>query len=345
MNNRYRESGVDTQKAENILIEFGRHLQNRPKNPNVLSGIGPYASCFSLKGLIQEMEDPILVTCCDGVGTKSKLALEWDSLSGLGEDLVAMNVNDLLCLGATPLVFLDYYATGSLTKDQLLPILMSIQSGCERAGCSLVGGETAEMPGLYQDRDFDLAGFVAGVVDRAHILGAEKVKVGDILIAIESSGIHSNGFSLVRKLVAQEGLNPQGLCPFSKVSWRETLLRPTLIYSLALKSLLPLVHGIAHITGEGLLGNIPRVLPQGTKAVLKKEPCSFPPLFQWIQQTGRLTEMEMLGTFNCGIGLVVIAPEQNASKIISHLKTNGLASWVAGKVESHRDSEPQVEWL
>ena len=290
------------------------------------------------------MEDPILVTCCDGVGTKSKLALEWDSLSRLGEDLVAMNVNDLLCVGATPLVFLDYYATGTLEKEPLLTLLKSIQKGCELATCSLVGGETAEMPGLYQDRDFDLAGFAAGVVDRAHILGAEKVKVGDVVIALESSGLHSNGYSLVRKIIAQEDLKPEALCPFEPVSWKEVLLRPTLIYSQLMKPLFPLIHAVAHITGEGLLGNIPRVLPKATKAVLKKEFNSLPPLFQWIQEKGKLSEREMWGTFNCGMGLVLVAPEENVASVLDHLKKTSLKAWIAGHVEQQIDSEPSVDW-
>jgi len=345
MSDRYRESGVDTQKAENILLEFDQHLTSRPKNPSVLSGIGPYASCFSLKDFIQDMKDPVLVTCCDGVGTKSKLALDWNSLSGLGEDLVAMNVNDLLCVGATPLVFLDYYATGSLEKDQLLTLLKSIQKGCELAACSLVGGETAEMPGLYQDKDFDLAGFAAGLVDRTQILGSDKVKAGDFVLGVESSGIHSNGYSLLRKLIAQENINPEERCPFAGVSWKEILLRPTLIYSQVMKPLFPLIHAIAHITGEGLLGNIPRVLPRATKAVFKKELTPLPPLFQWIQEKGKLTEQELLGTFNCGMGLVVIAPQENVSQILSHLKQSGLKAWIAGSVERQVDSEPSVDWV
>ncbi|MFM8315006.1 MAG: AIR synthase related protein, partial [Deltaproteobacteria bacterium] len=184
----YENSGVNPNKADDIIESFSDFLKSRPKDPRLLSGIGPYASCFSLKGTLSRFNDPLLVSCCDGVGTKAKFALDWNKIDRLGEDLVAMNVNDLLCMGALPLVFLDYYACGKLEKLQLLTLLKSIQIACEMAECSLAGGETAEMPGLYADRDFDLAGFSVGLVDRHQVLGESKVQPGDLLIGIESSG-------------------------------------------------------------------------------------------------------------------------------------------------------------
>jgi len=344
MSDHYRESGVDTHKAESILTEFGGFLKTRPKNAQVLSGIGPYASCFALKPSLQQMHDPILVTCCDGVGTKSKLALDWGILSGLGQDLVAMNVNDLLCMGALPLVFLDYFATGTLHSEQLLTLLKSIQRGCELAGCSLVGGETAEMPGLYQGKDFDLAGFAVGVVDKSHLLGAEKVQIGDAVIAVGSSGLHSNGFSLVRKVIQKEKLDPEALCPFSDSNWKQVLLAPTLIYTSSFQSILSKLHGLAHITGEGLLGNVPRILPPHSKAVLLKSRCELPPLFLWLQEHGKLSNAEMWGTFNCGIGMVAIAPQAEADFVIHHLKSQGLESWIAGQIEPNPSENLLVEW-
>ena len=203
----YQGAGVDPDKAGRILSNFTKYLKTRPKDPNVLSGIGPYASCYSLKEIFSNYSDPILVTSCDGVGTKAKLAHDWGKIDTLGEDLVAMNVNDLLCIGAKPIQFLDYFACGKLEEDQLGVLLKSIQDGCELAGCALVGGETAEMPGMYHGGEFDLAGFAVGIVERSGVLGPSRVNVGDTVLAVESNGVHSNGYSLVRKLVEKTKIN------------------------------------------------------------------------------------------------------------------------------------------
>ncbi|NBX75514.1 MAG: phosphoribosylformylglycinamidine cyclo-ligase [Proteobacteria bacterium] len=341
----YQEAGVDTNKAERVLSRFGSFLKDRPKNPHLLSGIGPFASCFSLKEILRDYDDPLLVTACDGIGTKLKLALDWGDISRLGEDLVAMNVNDLLCVGATPLVFLDYFACGSLVEDQLLTLLKSIQVGCELAGCSLAGGETAEMPGLYQEKDFDLGGFSVGLVDRAKVLGGERVRPGDVLIALSSSGLHSNGYSLVRKLIDKTQITPDGLTPFGTGTWRETLLKPTLIYVSALKPLLPRLSGLAHLTGEGLLGNLPRVLPSGTKAVVRSKDWKLPPLFDWIQKEANLPIREMLNTFNCGVGMMAVANPSQSDSILKHLENTGIQSWVIGEVQKTSESEPFVDWI
>jgi len=340
----YKDAGVDTNKAEKALSDFSRFLKTRPRNPYLLSGIGPFASCFSLKDILCNYSDPVLVTCCDGVGTKLKLALDWDHISELGQDLVAMNVNDLLCTGATPLLFLDYYACGSLVESQLLTLLTSIQKACELAECSLAGGETAEMPGLYQQGDFDLGGFSVGMVDRSHILGGNKVQIGDELIALESSGVHSNGYSLIRKIIEANKINPNDLCPFDSRTWREVILAPTLIYVSALKPLLPLLSGLAHLTGEGLTGNLPRILPSGYKAQIDSKKWPFPPLFQWIQKETALSTEAMLNTFNCGVGMVAVCSPEHSSKVISGLESAGVRSWQIGKIAESNQSEPEVEW-
>lgn len=341
----YKSSGVDTNKAEHILSRFSQFQKQRPKNQNLLSGIGPFASCFSLKDTLSRFSDPVLVTSCDGVGTKLKLALDWGDLSGLGQDLVAMNVNDLLCVGATPLVFLDYFACGSLKEEQLLTLLKSIQLACELSDCSLAGGETAEMPGLYQENDFDLGGFVVGLVDRPNILGGDKIKPGDTVIAIESSGIHSNGFSLVRKLITEKNILPNDITPFSNKTWKETLLEPTQIYARSLKPVLSQLNGLAHITGEGIPGNLPRILPDGLKAVLSRTHFSFPPLFSWLQKAAALSDAEMVETFNCGIGMIAVVSPSQSKIITDHLASWELNSWPIGSIETSNQNEPTIEWV
>lgn len=340
----YESAGVHTDIAEKTLERFKTHLKTRPKNPNLLSGIGPFASCFSLKSALTHMTDPLLVTSCDGVGTKSMLALEWNALDGLGQDLVAMNVNDLLCVGALPLVFLDYFACGKLIEDQLLTLLKSIQGGCELAECALAGGETAEMPGLYQENDFDLGGFTVGVVDRAHVLGGSRIQTGDTLLAIESSGLHSNGYSLLRKVIQKYDIIPDGLCPFENTSWRDLFLKPTHIYIRAMKSVLNQVSGLAHITGEGIPGNLPRILPPHTQAELSSAACPLPPLFSWLQEKTALSREEMFQTFNCGIGMVAVVPTAQCAQVQSHVQNAGLRCWEIGQVTPSPEAEPSVQW-
>lgn len=341
----YKDSGVDQNKADEILENFIHYQKSRPKDPHVLGGIGPYAACYSLKPFLKEMEDPVLVTSCDGVGTKVKLALDWNELNSLGHDLVAMNVNDLLCMGAKPLVFLDYYACGKLESGGLSTLLKSIQSGCELAECTLVGGETAEMPGMYQGRDFDLAGFVVGVADKKNLLGAHRVKSDDVLLGIPSSGPHSNGYSLIRKLVEKEGLKPDQKTPFSDKNWKETLLAPTLIYTKALKSVFPHVSAIAHLTGGGLLENLPRILPKKTKAVIDSKKWQFPPLFQWMEEKAGLSREESLTTFNAGYGIIISCSASQVSKVTEAVEKEELSCQVLGKVTDSSQEEPIVEWI
>ena len=320
---------------------FAEFLKTRPRDPSLLSGIGPFASCYSLKSLLGQYTDPVLVTCCDGVGTKAMLALQSNSLDGLGEDLVAMNVNDLLCVGAKPVLFLDYYACGSLEEGQLVTLLKSIQNGCELAGCSLAGGETAEMPGLYSNRDFDMAGFATGVVEKDSIIGAHRVKHGDTLLAIASSGIHSNGYSLVRKIVDRENLTPDAETPFGG-TWKDVLLKPTTIYIPYLKTLIPKIHALAHITGGGLFENLPRVLPSGCRAEISSSQWNMPELFRWMQVKAALTVEAMLSTFNCGVGMIAVCGKEDAKKVMGDLKALNLNCWEIGTIAPGYSGEPPV---
>jgi phosphoribosylformylglycinamidine cyclo-ligase len=340
----YQDSGVDPAKAAKILGDFGHFLKSRPRDPALLSGIGPFAACYSLKGLLNKYDDPVLVTCCDGVGTKAKLAEEWNAIDGLGQDLVAMNVNDLICAGAEPLLFLDYYATGKLSEPQLTKILHSIQSACELSNCTLAGGETAEMPGLYSGTDFDLAGFSVGIGERAELLGPDKVKVGDAIVAVASSGLHSNGFSLVRKLVLQEKLVPTDPTPFGQGTWKSVLLCPTTLYVSLFKGWSHRLHALAHLTGGGLFENLPRVLPNGVRA--KIQGWEFPPLYQWIQAKAGLGTEQMLSTFNCGVGMVAILPADSADSLVASAARAGIPAWKAGAIEAGPSAfePPVVEW-
>jgi phosphoribosylformylglycinamidine cyclo-ligase len=334
MSSKYRESGVDQNKAGRALQSFSDYLKTRPSDPNVVTGIGPFASCYSITGAIRKMNDPLLVTCCDGVGTKALLALHWNELSGLGQDLVAMNINDLLCTGASPLLFLDYYACGRLEEDKLTGILVSIQRACELAHCTLVGGETAQMADLYSAQEFDLAGFAVGVVDKSQMLGPHRVTQGALLLAIESSGFHSNGYSLVRKLVKDSTLQGDDPLPWNPTcSWKETLLRPTHIYTKALTSILSHLQAAAHITGGGLFENLARVIPEDMRAVVQKNLWPISPLFLWAREQAGMTETELLSTFNCGVGMILVASPDNAHLVQTCVESAGLRSWKIGTVE------------
>jgi len=341
----YQQAGVDPDKAAKILSRFGEFMKTRPRDPNVLSGIGPFAACYSLKDIVNRYDDPVLVTSCDGVGTKAKLALEWGSLEGLGQDLVAMNVNDLLCAGAHPLFFLDYYACGKLSETQLMTLLKSIQAGCEISTCSLVGGETAEMPGVYQGEDFDLAGFTVGVAERRELLGGHRVKPGDRLLALPSSGVHSNGYSLVRKICEQENIKPDMISPFNNQTWRQALLAPTTIYVPLLKGILPQIHAAAHITGGGLFENLPRVLPEGVVAKVSSAAWRISEIFLWLQDKAGISTQELLSTFNCGVGMILICDQSTASQVVNHLERQGMTCRDIGSVESTTaGAPPAVTW-
>lgn len=323
-NARYKEAGVDID-AGNELVERIKPLAKATAIPGVVGGLGGFGALFDLKAA--GFDDPLLVSATDGVGTKLKLAMQLNKHDTIGIDLVAMCVNDLVVQGATPLFFLDYYATGALQVAQAADVIAGIAEGCTRAGCALVGGETAEMPGMYQGEDYDLAGFSVGALSRNHMLPQRGMKEGDVLLGLASSGVHSNGYSLVRKLVADAGAELTQPAPFSTraATLGEALLTPTRIY---VKTLLPLVQagkilGLSHITGGGLTENLPRVLPESVSAQIDLANWALPPVFAWMQQVGGISQEEMLRTFNCGIGMIVVVEAEHADAVSKALQHGG----------------------
>ncbi len=308
----YRDAGVDV-AAGNSLVERIKPAVASTARPGVVAGIGGFGALFDLKAT--GFRDPVLVAATDGVGTKLKIAIEAGDFRGIGVDLVAMCVNDLVVQGAEPLFFLDYYATAALDVDKASEVIAGVAEGCRLAGAALVGGETAEMPGLYQPGDFDLAGFAVGAVERDGLLPRDDIAAGDVVLGLASDGLHSNGFSLVRRIVEMQGLKLSEDAPFEPgVSLGEVLLRPTRIYVRACLEAIRASGGVkafAHITGGGLVENIPRVLPEAVAAEIDLAAIDLPPVFKWLAEP--VAEAEMLRTFNCGIGMVVIAaPEQAA---------------------------------
>ncbi len=340
----YQQAGVDPEKAASILGQFKDFQKGRPKSKGLLSGIGPYAACFDLSEWTKTYREPVLVTSCDGVGTKIKLAIEWGKIDGLGQDLVGMNVNDVLCTGAKSELFLDYYATGKLRDQELLTLLKGIQSACERIGCSLVGGETAEMPGIYHEHDFDLAGFAIGVVEKAQLLGPQKVRADDAILAIASSGLHSNGFSLVRKVLERAKVAPDSKVPWGGQTWRDWCLQPTTLYGPHLLPLIDKFSALAHITGGGLFENLPRVLPPRTKAIIGAKEWNLPEAFAWIQDQAGLETRELLSTVNGGVGMIVICPTKEKAGLLGQWKASGLKAWEIGTVQNSSEESASVEW-
>ncbi len=340
----YESAGVSIERGDNLIDKFSEYIKTQSVPKGLISGIGGFAACFNLKEILSQMEDPCLVTCCDGVGTKLKLALDWNYIDFLGYDLVAMNVNDLICTGAFPSLFLDYFASGKILEELGLSLLKSIHKACSFAGCYLVGGETAEMPGIYNNKDFDLAGFAIGFLDRKKMLGADKVKINDVVLGIESSGIHSNGYSLIRKIVNKEKIKPESFPNFDSTrTWKEILLAPTIIYSPYIVEIYDKIHALAHITGGGLFGNLPRVLPSGTKAVIYSINWPKNELFNWVKACSSLSNEEMLSTFNCGIGLIAVLPEKDLLTVKTHLKHKGLNSFELGQIVPSNGNE--IEWV
>lgn len=308
----YAQSGVDID-AGNALVRAIGPAASSTARPGVMAGLGGFGALFDPKAA--GYSDPILVAATDGVGTKLRIAIDTGHHAGVGVDLVAMCVNDLVCQGAEPLFFLDYFATGKLSVEAATAVVESIAEGCRQAGCALIGGETAEMPGMYADGDYDLAGFAVGAMERGAGLPS-GVAPGDRLIGLEASGVHSNGFSLVRKVVELAGLGWDAPCPFAPGSLGGALLTPTRVYVAPALAAIRAggVRGLAHITGGGLSENLPRVLPPGLSPSIDLSSWTVPPVFKWIAETGGIDEAEMLRTFNCGIGLVlVVAPEAEAA--------------------------------
>ena len=326
----YRDAGVDID-AGGELIERIKPAVARTRRPGVLSGLGGFGALFELP--LDRYRQPVLVSGTDGVGTKLKLAVEAGLHDSIGIDLVAMCVNDIVVAGAEPLFFLDYYATGKLDLDVATDVIKGIAKGCELSGAALVGGETAEMPGMYSDGDYDLAGFSVGIVEKSAILDGSAVKPGDTLIGLASSGPHSNGYSLIRKIIEVSGSSlTDELQGRPLADW---LLAPTQIYVKPLLSLfrqLP-VHALAHITGGGLTENLPRVLPENTCAVIDTGSWQQSPVFDWLQHNGNVETQEMYRTFNCGIGMVVCVAEADADQAVTHLNEQGEDARIIGHVD------------
>ncbi|MFM9889322.1 MAG: phosphoribosylformylglycinamidine cyclo-ligase [Rickettsiales bacterium] len=332
-NARYKQAGVDID-AGNQLVEQIKPHAKATSRAGVVGGLGGFGAVFDLKAA--GFADPLLVSTTDGVGTKLKLAMELNNHATIGIDLVAMCVNDLIVQGATPLYFLDYYATGKLDVAQAATIIAGIAQGCAQAGCALVGGETAEMPGMYHGGDYDLAGFSVGAVERGALLPRSDMQAGDILLGIASSGVHSNGYSLVRKIIADAGASLAQKPPFetAAATLGEALLAPTRIY---VKALLPLlargqILALSHITGGGLTENIPRVLPAHLSAAIDLGAWQFPGIFQWLQTAGDVAPEEMLRTFNCGIGMVAVVRAHEAKAVIFALTAAGETAFQMGKL-------------
>jgi len=326
----YRDAGVDIDAGDE-LVERIKPLVKRTQRPEVLAGIGGFGALVEIPGGYRR---PVLVSGTDGVGTKLRLAIDTGRHDTIGIDLVAMCANDVVVQGAEPLFFLDYYATGKLRVEVAEAVVRGIAEGCTQAGAALVGGETAEMPGMYHGEDYDLAGFCVGVVEKDAIIDGSKVRAGDAIVGLDSSGPHSNGYSLIRKLVATADASPA--TQLEGKSLFDRLLTPTRIYVkplLELMRALP-VHGLAHITGGGLTDNIPRVLPEGLEAYLRRSSWQRDPVFDWLQQVARIDSAEMYRTFNCGIGMVVIVPPDQAAAAVQLLNARGESAQVIGEVRA-----------
>ena len=335
----YRDAGVDID-AGNALVERIKPLAARTRRPGVLGGLGGFGALFEIPPGYRE---PVLVAGTDGVGTKLKLALDLGRLETIGIDLVAMCVNDIAVLGAEPLVFLDYYATGRLSVDTAETVVAGIARGCELAGAALIGGETAELPGLYQGENFDLAGFCVGVVEKSRVIDGSRVQVGDVLIGLAASGPHSNGYSLIRRILRD---HPQALRDqTTESSLAAQLLAPTRIYVRALRALTAAVElrAAAHITGGGITENLPRVLPENTRALVDASAWSWPVVFQWLQSHGGVALAEMRRTFNIGIGMVVCVPADAVPTALEVLQAAGESARVIGQVIPG-DGVSRVEW-
>ena len=335
----YRDAGVDI-SAGDELVERIKPLAKKTLREGVLSGLGGFGALFEVPKRYQE---PVLVSGTDGVGTKLKLAFDLNRHDTVGIDLVAMSVNDVLVQGAEPLFFLDYFACGKLDVDTAASVIGGVAKGCELAGCALIGGETAEMPGMYPEGEYDLAGFAVGAVEKSAIISGQDIVPGDVVLGLPSSGAHSNGYSLVRKIIARSA--PDLDAPFDgDKTLADAIMAPTRIYvkpMLALMQVLP-VKGMAHITGGGLTENVPRVLPEAVKAVIDQSCWSRPKLFQWLQSEGMVVESEMHRVFNCGIGMVVIVAREHVQQALQVLHAAGEKAVEIGRIEARMDGEAQT---
>ena len=334
----YRDAGVDID-AGDALVERIKPAAKRTMRPEVLAGIGGFGALFELS---RKYREPVLVSGTDGVGTKLKLAFQWNRHDTVGQDLVAMSVNDILVQGAEPLFFLDYFACGRLDVNTAATVVEGIARGCELAGCALIGGETAEMPGMYPDGEYDLAGFAVGAVEKSAIIDGRSIRPGDVVLGLASSGAHSNGYSLIRKIL--ERARPDPALTMDGVPLADAVLAPTRIYAnslLALMQAMP-VKGMAHITGGGLTENIPRVLGGHLTAIIDRRNWPLPPLFQWLQKEGQVADAEMHRVFNCGIGMVVIVAETDAGVAMQLLAAAGEKVYHIGRIEARGEGQAQT---
>jgi len=334
----YKDAGVDID-AGNALVENIKGAVKRTTRPEVMGGIGGFGAICQLPTGYKE---PVLISGTDGVGTKLRLAIDLKKHDTVGIDLVAMCVNDLLVLGAEPLYFLDYYATGKLDVDVASDVVAGIAEGCVQSGCALVGGETAEMPGMYHSGDYDIAGFCTGVAEKSELIDGSKVAPGDQLIALASSGAHSNGFSLIRKVLEVNSTDTNELLNGKSIA--DHLIEPTKIYVKSVLALLKEVkaHALSHITGGGFWENIPRVLPDNTQAIIDGSSWQWPEIFNWLQEKGNITTHEMYRTFNCGAGMIIVVPADKVAQSIDILTAHGEKAWHIGEIAALPEGEEQV---
>ncbi len=334
----YRDAGVDIDAGDS-LVERIKPFAKRTMRPEVLGGIGGFGALFEVS---KKFREPVLVSGTDGVGTKLKLAFQLNRHDTVGIDLVAMSVNDILVQGAEPLFFLDYFACGKLDVETAASVIQGIAKGCELAGCALIGGETAEMPGMYPAGEYDLAGFAVGAVEKSRIIDGKTIRPGDVVLGLASSGAHSNGYSLLRKII--ERAQPDMTADFHGRPLADVVMAPTRIYVkplLALMQALP-VKGLAHITGGGLLDNVPRILAENLTAALKKSAWQRPPLFDWLQREGGVAEEEMHRVFNCGVGMVMIVAPEHEVQATALLRVAGETVWSIGRIETRAAGQPQT---
>lgn len=343
----YKDSGVDI-NVGNALVETIKPFVKETHDNQVIGSIGGFGALFALDTL--EYKEPILVSATDGVGTKLKFAINHNKHDSIGEDLVAMCANDLIVQGAKPLFFLDYFATAKLELATAVNVIKSIAQGCKLAQCSLIGGETAEMPGMYHNKDYDLAGFCVGVVEKSKIISGQDVKAGDICLGIESSGLHSNGYSLIHKLLESNKIDVTKPVQYKDLESKpllDYLLEPTKIYVASILDLIKSteVHAIAHITGGGITENLPRVLPKNTRAEINLKDLFLPPLFSYIQDQGNISDEEMLKTLNCGCGMILVVDKNNVDISQKILAKHSLASKVIGKISNCTEISPSVYYI
>ena len=336
----YRDAGVDIDAGDQ-LVENIKPFAKRTMRPEVLGGLGGFGALVEIG---KKYQNPVLVSGTDGVGTKLKLAFEWDIHHTVGIDLVAMSVNDILVQGAEPLFFLDYFACGKLDVARATDVIKGIAEGCEQSGCALIGGETAEMPGMYPEGEYDLAGFAVGVVEKSKVINGRSIRPGDVVLGLASNGAHSNGYSLIRKII--ERSNPDLDAEFDGgQTLRQAIIAPTRLYVKPILAALEKfeIKGMAHITGGGLTENIPRVLPENCVAQIDAQSWPLPKLFQWLQQAGNVEQQEMYRTFNCGIGMAVIVPAEQAEAAQSFLTEQGETVYRLGTIRERAGSEHQTQ--